>query len=367
MKRDMGAIEKVFAESPKAEIWRRLRLWSYASNAERKLEAKHKSVVPETLQPVAEEMATLVLQAEEYFRAAENVQLFTQPLQVYYGTVALLSALRVFHTGGAHGIGAHGLRLEPSGTSLLEWRIRVERGCAHGFAQRIAAIVSDGLDLDVCKGWTLQECLGSIPDMINELARNYQGRVELNLCPVTVYDTDEGMCYVAEDIGNPPLSSNWPDLVWRRTELFIRPEHTENAVVLRPRLQATEAQTILPRGTDGRLYLPLLHRKGTSEFYHSPLFMYATALYALSVTCRYRAREWGKLISRDDSGDLELIRNFLQSAIRQVPNLVLDQLHGSVFVFTSEHAKVVDLKHRVSKRDVEETIRRARNEERRRL
>jgi hypothetical protein len=362
----MGDIEVVFAEDPKAEVWRRLRQWSYTGNTRRRLETKHETVSPDTLQPVAEELATLMLQAEEYFRAADNVQLFTQPLQTYYGTVALLSALRVFNTGRAHGIGAHGLKLGPCAISPLEWRVSVVRGCSRGFAQRISSMVSDGLDLDMCKYWTLKECFSSIPDMTYELARNYQGRVELNLCPVTVYDTDEGVCYVAEDIGSPPLPSNWPDLIWRRAELFIRPERTESAVVLRPRMQATDARAVLPRGTDGRLYLPLLHQKGNTGLYHSPLFMYAVALYALSMTCRYRSREWGMLISRDDSGDLELMRNFLQSAIRQVPNLVLNHMHGSVFVFTSEHTKPVDLRHRVSKRDVEETIRRALNAERKR-
>jgi hypothetical protein len=356
-------VERVFAENPKDEIWRRLRFWSYRKNVERKLAAKHSSITAELAAQLSKEIAVLVVQGQEYFRAAEAVQLYTRPLHVYYGTVALLVALYMYETGKQHHIRCHGLNLQAARGDLMNWEIRPQKTIA-GCAQAISPVISAGLDISRCGCWTVKECFGSIPDLVHELTRNPNPAIQLHVVPLTTANTEDGLCYLVEQVGCLPLEPDWFDHVWRRKEFFLPAAFTQDgSATFRPKLAIIEDEDVLPRGTDGRLYLPLLHMKGTDRLYHSVLLSYFIGLYSLGMISRYHPVDWGRLVDEDDSGELEMFRLFIGSATRQVPNLVLNRLSGCIQLFSAEMAKSADLRESLSREEIRKWIRNALSKE----
>ena len=69
----------------------------------------------------------------------------------------------------------------------------------------------------------------------------------------------------------------------------------------------------------------------TSRLFGEPI-IYLTALHILSHAVRYNAEQWKRLLD-DHPREAIIVDRFLDVALRKLPNLILNELHGDVHQF----------------------------------
>jgi len=117
-------VREIVSYDPVREVWKHLRLFLNVDGTAERLRQLHK-IPPETqgdnLKKQARQIGYCIRQAEEYFKASEEVGLATRPLLLYYGCVALSQALILTKKDGTFSLDAsrksgkhrhHGLELE---------------------------------------------------------------------------------------------------------------------------------------------------------------------------------------------------------------------------------------------------------------
>lgn len=102
------SVTNLTSENPTLEIWRYLRLFVNVDRGVKQIRAaqklsdelaeKHKS----NLKKQAVQIGYSIRQAEQYFRASNEVGLATRPLLLYYGCVSLSRALILMRKDGNH-------------------------------------------------------------------------------------------------------------------------------------------------------------------------------------------------------------------------------------------------------------------------
>jgi hypothetical protein len=98
----MKVCRPLIAENPIDEIWRQLRFFTDCEYATSKIIEKHGND-PEhsdNVKKQARQIGYCIRQGEEYFNAAKQVSLATQPVLLYYGAVSLSSALQLLCKDG---------------------------------------------------------------------------------------------------------------------------------------------------------------------------------------------------------------------------------------------------------------------------
>ncbi len=120
----ISRVRESVAQDPIGEVWKYLRLFLDSDRAAETLrkihdvpEGKHKA----NLKKQAQQIGYCIRQAEQHFRASEQVGLATRPLLLYYGCVSLSQALVLLKKDGTFSLDAsrksrkhnhHGLDLE---------------------------------------------------------------------------------------------------------------------------------------------------------------------------------------------------------------------------------------------------------------
>jgi hypothetical protein len=132
----MIGVRDIVAHDPEREVWKYLRLFLSLDSTVEQLRKIHKvaeGCQQANLRKQARQIGYCVRQAEEYFHAAEEVDLATQPLLLYYGCVSLSQALVLLKKDGTFSLDAsrksgkhshHGLDLE---RGLVESAVRAEK------------------------------------------------------------------------------------------------------------------------------------------------------------------------------------------------------------------------------------------------
>jgi hypothetical protein len=186
--------------------------------------------------------------------------------------------------------------------------------------------------------WSVRDCLGAIPDVVEEIVRGRFTCVSAHAVPVAVVNTDDGLALLFEQNESLVLPTDWRDLIRKRRHLFLYPMPVwgGDSYVMRPKLGAPpDIETVLLHASNGMTYASLEFRKQKAQLYLSPLVAYYIGLYALGMLSRYEPVKWGRFVDGDDRGTVELVASFVESAVRQVPNLVLDRMDGRIRVFAA--------------------------------
>jgi site-specific DNA-adenine methylase len=91
--------------NPKAEIWRFLRYFLHGPTIETLIqEIQSVKGYEADVKKQAEQIAYSIRQAEEYFKASDNVSLITRPLLLYYGIATLSRALVLLKRNGEYSL-----------------------------------------------------------------------------------------------------------------------------------------------------------------------------------------------------------------------------------------------------------------------
>lgn len=119
-------------------IWIGILEYANVAFSEGRLESLH-GLRNHNTRKQAKQIRSCILQAKDYFDASESASLITRPTQLYYGVVALSSALMLLHGTGDHSLDKlrekeenrkHGIRFSGDIKALL----RSETPFAHVFA-----------------------------------------------------------------------------------------------------------------------------------------------------------------------------------------------------------------------------------------
>ena len=170
---------------PYKEIWNNLFAFTNIAVAKEVLQNKHKIMGKEFLKRKALDIRRALIQAKEYFDAANNVTILTKPTLIYYGTISLVVALIIIlkrdksldsiaHSHGLEMI--YDTRSTQSDQILKESKVKI--GSRGGFAELIDVPLADRISIN----WEVSGLTSSSKSFKNEYLVNskFTGK-EINL------------------------------------------------------------------------------------------------------------------------------------------------------------------------------------------
>jgi hypothetical protein len=342
----------IWTDNPATELWRRLRYFRSPANVYNvlsgKVETKRKVVWEETdkLQSRSYDIAACIRQADEYYRAAENSGLVTEPLLQFYGAQSLAKACILANDKSVDlaNLNYHGLSTRPSTAQQTEiqkqlreysdnyvvWEIETEFAVTHdGVFPKLCAVASDIIP---ARGQVLRfkELVRLLPDMAQLYSRHYG---EPSHCFYLYGDakiTADGHYQIfieTTKIGFENFKNIFPEFYDAYEVINMKPQiHGFRSVS--PMKEKPDFIRIV-KGTVAGEYLVKPHLSG---IYTTPAVLYAV-LFILSNMVRYKPSFWMRVIEGEKTGAASIVEDFSTLAKRRFPHDVLELLWDEMFTF----------------------------------
>jgi len=306
-------IRFVRSETPVKEIWARLGFFESEHNAKEFLKDKF-NLPDRDLKDTASSLAFTMRAAREYYDAGERVSLLTKPLLIFYGMTALSKVLFISTHGKKSPSKGHGLQT-PKPTVLEELSTRVKKDGT--FPQFHSCYSKEKL---YRMKFRMKELLTIVPEVKAEFETIYGEKSRT----LKVLKIRYGFRIVDSEI------DRYRDLANNLKAFFPEIHHVQqfgNGVSIYHR------HIPLTWTISGKfLVLPLRRQK---NFFLPELSTHFLIMYLLGMISRYHLKEWGRIVHGEESGDVYIIRKFLEATTRKFPNLILNKLRSRFFVFTS--------------------------------
>jgi hypothetical protein len=333
-------------------MWRQLRYLSSPANVARLLDGTLASQRPnpwtpnETLAVRAYSISACIRQADQYFRAADEVELSTRPLLLFYGAECLAKAVilaRRENVGIQH-VNYHGLATRPSSAvePLLAaklntyreqpplWQIEEEFGVAQDAGVFPELCVALGAPAPT-KGrvYFLREVLQVTPDLSDLYCRHYQTPSHC----YSMYDEprhDPKGHLVLKVYGQNRKGQDLllaPDIA----QDFSSDDTTSRIVQLRSNAPMAELPHHL-KLIEGTVAGTYLMRTLDDCLAHSATILFV-GLFIASNLVRYKPSFWTREIESDGSGAASMVEAFCNVAKRRFPNDVLDAIWCESFEY----------------------------------
>lgn len=346
---------EIFTEDANLDQWQMLLRFRYEENIRKYFSSSH-ACSPR--QSIVDGICAAVLQAHEYFRAAESVSLNTSPLLYYYGTTNLLFAVSTLLNGLGPEIGGHGMGVvnaQQRSNRFADTEVTSYCGRRGAFNVYLQSF-NRGFEVEKYN-WTLLEILGSIPELKTEFHSCYPDE-DCYVIPVQTVRLEH---YFLDRILTEELD-RWKDksaILNRVNDLhssYLDPYSTGEYIILNHRL-GVEAQDTGIYSISGQRFLEVSHPKGGSRVTLPVLLYYFMGLFVLGYISRYNPVVWTQFIRTDSTGELHLIEQFIRSARRVIPNLALNAICGKRVCFVASSVGIVDLSETLSRDEVRNLIR----------
>lgn len=348
-------VRRIATESPKADQWRLLAQFAYPTNICRYLENHgFAKTDPKTV----EFIAGCVRQGEAYFAAAENSPLDIAPLLLYYGAVNLLAGASGMITGVRPAIEHHGMKLEPPDTEPIRIKDAKVKPFLpkNGALQQFCNVFSSGCVLPSRVPWTVEEILGSIPDLKRDFENCYPDALPYTI-PVEIVRRRQGSLerIVPSEVARYQTPQEALDCVAGFADAYLAPQYSEqmNYIVLRRKMGAAEIGTY---SIFGQKHLQIAHIKNGQYLSPNQIIVIFMGLFALGYLSRYHPELWNPFVRSDETGEKLVIERFLAICQRYLPNLVLDVIRGERIQFVYETEGVLDLTTSPTESDLNEML-----------
>jgi len=334
-----------WTDQPYTTMWAHLRFLSHEFNSRRLLRndlgrARKQPVPPDDLlNRKAAQLAYCILQAHEYYQAAETVTINTSPLLFFYGMLSLAKAVIVANHPLMllDDIKFHGLQHEKNGrASTLDNQTAIlNRGVYDEFVKVVA-----GFRFPRGAAFQFKTLLSISPELSATYERYYleksrciylhdirsesQNRINVSVIPPAGPFKDEAYARI------PELAEHFdvqPQLQHQRALSFIS-KPTLNS----PPEYAREYNPVV----GGRYIvapLPFMLNNVEVRQYVSPPVSDYISMYILSDCVRYQL--WGSVVQGKETGVLGITDLFVAASKRRFPNLILNELHGEIFEYGS--------------------------------
>lgn len=336
-----------WTDEPYNTMWGHLRLLAHEHNARRLLAgklARSRSIpVPESelLNRKAIQVAYCIVQAQEYYKAAEAVTINTSPLLYFYGMLSLAKAVIVANHASIllDDIKYHGLHYDRANgrAENLEEQTAVLDG---GVFDELTEIVN-GFRFPRRACFRFKDVLAISP----ELAQIYE--MYYGIPSRTLYS------YSTRVLSKEPLAVELCPAVLDACVAFAHiPELSEyvdavpglihgQAVKLTSKPNVPFRQDLIHEynpEVGGRYIvggLVYTCNGNVSRRYVSPPLADYILMYIMSDCVRYQQQLWGGIVEGKTTGALGLVDLFISVAKRRYPNIILNSLYGESFSYGS--------------------------------
>jgi hypothetical protein len=328
----------VHSENPVNEMWSRLGYFENEYNAKEFLKKKSEELAEDELVDTARTLAFTMQAAREYYESAARVSLLTKPLLVFYGMVALSKVLFTATYSRKSRSDKHGLET-PNQEDFVE---ELEKG--HGletpkqkdfekdFANLSTKVLKEGTfpqfhscyskDKLLNMSFALKELLSTICEIKVEYETVYMEKSQA----IKIQKGRYGLYLVDTEL------EKYMDLAKRLADCFsiTSVQHTGSGLLIwNPENLPTT------RALSGEEYLTLPLRKHDKNLSLPEMSAHYLIMYLLGMASRYYPKEWGEIIEGKTSGQIHIIRKFLETTTRKFPNLILNKLWSRDFIFVS--------------------------------
>lgn len=331
---------RIASENPKIDQWKLISQYSYPANINRYFEKYGFSNIDEETIVF---IAGCIRQAEAYYTTAENSPLEISPLLIFYGAANLLIGVATLITGERLPIENHGIHtIIPSKKPLRVSDIKIKPiNAKSGALQHLSNVFSPNCFLDNGTEWTVEEILGSIPDLRRDFENCYTNSAPFTI-PVEIVKRKN---YLLDRITINDLSrfSN-PNYALEKInnldKTYLPYQITQEYVILNRKLNSEEIGTY---SIYGQKYLEIAHLKNKRLINPSQLILLYMGLFSLGYISRYKPDFWHTFVESDKTGEKFVIEQFLDIALRFLPNLTLNHINRMRIQFVSETKGILDL------------------------
>ena len=334
-------------DRPYETMWSHFRLLSHESNAHRLLQGHlsgGRTFCPFPvidLEKKARQLAYCIVQAFEYYKAADAVAIDTSPLLYFYGMLSLSKALIVANEPETllDHIKYHGLKASRSVSSprIEDRGAKTDEGV---FAHLIKVI--QGFTYPKGATFALRDVLSISPELCDIYERLFKApsrcllrhfwrplsndpyRVELCVVAPSAQYISERIPELTRDFDLRPTAQSgqaaW--FQWFKSRSSVRQPPT-GFWLYNPVAGGEYLVGALPyslNGNSGQRYL------------YPPLSDYI-GMFILSDCVRYKQDLWRAVVQGRETGVLGLIELFIDISRRRFPNLILDQLFKEPFEY----------------------------------
>lgn len=351
----MANVVRINSESPTKDQWKLLAQFAYLTNIARYLK-QHGFTKSDS--KIVEYIAGCFRQGEAYFTAAENSPTDISPLLQYYGAATLLAGASAMLTGTQLPIREHGMKLNVPNTQ----RIRIADvqvlpiNRKSGALQQFTDTFSRGCLLVNGESWTVEEILGSIPDLKQDFENCYPNALPYTI-PIEIVRKRRGSLerIAKGDLARYKTSGDALTLIAGFSESYLIPQYGDQMdyVILHRKIKSPEIGTY---SLFGQKYLQIAHLKKGQTLTPNQLVIIFMGIFALGYLSRYHPELWNPFVRSDESGEKLLIEKFLAVCQRYFPNLVLNEIYGARIQFVYETKGVLDLTMSLSERDLREML-----------
>lgn len=325
-----------WTETPLTELWRQLRYLRSPANVKNLLIGKTKSGrsihwpdSPDT-ELQAYSISACIKQAEEYYSAAEQVGLSTEPLLQYYGALSLAKAICLSsdpNTRLEH-LNYHGLK------APKPWQIAPQ---SNGIEDR-SAVIDEGVFRVLCssigepevpaKGAniSLREILKVIPELSELYSRHY-GESSNCIDKFNIQDSNGIMVINFPGAEQEQILRLFPEFGNGFTPIL----NQSKFLGFRSSAPLTAPLTFLRQveGAAGGRYLVRILENGPALSF----CLLFCALFILSDLVRYRPDFWMKVLDGFDTGSATILEALTDLARRKMPHDALQFIWKEKFTF----------------------------------
>ena len=331
----MSNVVYINSENATKDQWKLLAQYAYPTNIVRYLQ-QHKFADSGKL---VEYIAGCFRQSEAYFTAAENSPIDISPLLQYYGAATLLAGASALVRGNQLPIKGHGMALNASNIRRIADAQMIPRG--NGALQQFAGIFSLGCQFVNGEPWTMEEILGSIPDLKQDFESCYQEAVPYTV-PIEIVKRDRGSLerIAIEELRRFKAPENALTNVENLRQSYLIPEHTNQYVILRRKIESPEIGTY---SLFNQKHLQIAHSKKGQMLTPSQVINMFMGMFSLGFLSRYHPEFWNPFVRSDETGELLLVEKFIAVCQRYFPNLVLNEIQKSRIQFVNKTKGILDL------------------------
>lgn len=353
-------MQKIFTEDPDYEQWQMLSNFLYSSNIEKffsvhGIEGYDKELL--------ESISGSILQAQEYFTAANAVSLNTSPLLLYYGTVNLMYAASMLVSGKKINIENHGIKFEKSSNATKKLAdveftpfFGTEIGGLFQFCKTFCPEINVS-SYGSKSNWTLMEILGSIPELKKDFEECYDTLSYVVPIQIVKNQNDSIERIDKNEFRNSDIMQELLKISdFNKT--YIKPRLEShyfqyNHVFLRMKI---DSKPITESSIFGQIFLRKCHKK-LNHCITLPLSIYMyMGLFVLGYLSRYQPMIWSPFVRNDYTGEKRVIEKFINISKRVIPNMILNFIYKTDFYFVKEIYEPINLSKTVSEDRIREIL-----------
>ncbi len=294
-------------------------------------------------QTIIEYIAGCFRQSEAYFSSSSKAPLDISPLLLYYGATNLLAGSVALLNNAIPKITEHGIMPTLQGVNLdriANFRMK-PKNRQTGALSIFADVFSDKCNLVNGEIWTLEEILGSIPDLKQDFEMCYPEAFYFTIPIQIIRKHDRTL----ERIVKAELARyvNPGDALSKVLEIekaYLPYQNIDSYIILHPKMMA---KPIGIYSIFGQKYLSIAHQKNGFLVSPSQLILMLMGMFALGYMSRYKPERWAPFVIEDKSGERLVVEKYLQLCQRYFPNLVLNVIGGERIQFSHELVGILDM------------------------